>query len=176
MRFGVLGPLAVWTSDGEPVPVPGLKVRALLADMLVHEARPVSVDRLADDLRGDDPLGNPAAALQAKVSQLRRALDKAEPGCREFVVSRSPGYLLEVDADAVDAGRFVALTGRASATEDPRARGSSVLADALALWRGPADRRRHAALDDEQPDHALGAVPGSPGRLGRPPQQLDLSI
>ena len=31
MRFGVLGPVAVWTGDGVPVTVPGLKVRALLA-------------------------------------------------------------------------------------------------------------------------------------------------
>ncbi|MDT0347053.1 hypothetical protein RM590_31390 [Streptomyces sp. DSM 44938] len=52
MEFGVLGPLAVWTADGRPVRVPELKVRALLADLLVHEGRPVSPDRLADDLWG----------------------------------------------------------------------------------------------------------------------------
>lgn len=40
MYFGVLGPLAVWTAGGEPVAVPGLKVRALLAVLLVHEGRP----------------------------------------------------------------------------------------------------------------------------------------
>jgi hypothetical protein len=28
MRFGVLGPLAVWTTAGELVAIPGLKVRA----------------------------------------------------------------------------------------------------------------------------------------------------
>lgn len=50
MRFGVLGPLAVETDRGEPVTIPGRKVRALLADLLVHEGHPVSVDRLVDDL------------------------------------------------------------------------------------------------------------------------------
>src|SRR4051812_37616188 len=46
MRFGVLGPVNAWTDGGEPVTVPGLKVRALLADLLIHEGRPVPADRL----------------------------------------------------------------------------------------------------------------------------------
>ena len=52
MRFGVLGPLAVWTGDGKPVRIPEVKVRALLADLLVHDGQPVSADRLIDDLWG----------------------------------------------------------------------------------------------------------------------------
>ncbi|MDA0647564.1 AfsR/SARP family transcriptional regulator, partial [Nonomuraea ferruginea] len=87
MRFGVLGPLAVWTDAGEPVTVPGLKVRALLADLLVHDGRPVSTDRLLDDLWGDDQPGNPTGALQVRVSQLRKALEDAEPGGKHLVVS-----------------------------------------------------------------------------------------
>ena len=55
VRFGVLGPLAVWTDDGAPVAVPGRKVRALLADLLVHDGRPVPADRLVDDLWGERP-------------------------------------------------------------------------------------------------------------------------
>ncbi|MER6825133.1 BTAD domain-containing putative transcriptional regulator [Streptosporangium sp. NPDC000563] len=137
MKFGVLGPLAVWTADGRPVAVPGLKVRALLADLLVHEGRPVPADRLVDDLWGEDPPGNPAGALSAKVSQLRRVLEDAEPGARKLVVSPPPGYVLRIDADAVDAWRFLSLTAEATRTDDPRAR-AALLADALALWRGPA--------------------------------------
>lgn len=137
MRFGVLGPVAVWTDDGDPVKVPELKVRALLADLLVQDGRSVSADRLVDDLWGEEPPGNPAAALQNKVWQLRKALGEAEPGGRDLVVSRPPGYLLQVDAGAVDADRFAALTDRARASDDPRTR-ATLLADALALWRGPA--------------------------------------
>ncbi|GAA4182135.1 BTAD domain-containing putative transcriptional regulator [Streptosporangium oxazolinicum] len=137
MRFGVLGPLAVWTTDGRPVAVPGLKVRALLADLLIHEGRPVPADRLVDDLWGEDLPGNPAGALSAKVSQLRRALEDAEPGARKLVVSPPPGYVLRVETDAVDARRFLSLTAEAARTGDPRAR-ATLLADALALWRGPA--------------------------------------
>ncbi|SHE96188.1 BTAD domain-containing putative transcriptional regulator [Streptoalloteichus hindustanus] len=137
MRFGVLGPLEVWTADGRPVRVPELKVRALLADLLAHRGRPVSTDRLVEDLWGATPPSNPAGAVQAKVSQLRRALAEAEPGGRDLVLSRPPGYLLRVDADAVDAERFTALVAEARSTDDPATR-AALLTDALALWRGPA--------------------------------------
>lgn len=48
MRFGVLGPLAVWTPDGRPVRVPEVKVRALLAGLLIQAGRTVSADRLIE--------------------------------------------------------------------------------------------------------------------------------
>jgi predicted ATPase/DNA-binding SARP family transcriptional activator len=136
MRFGVLGPLAVWTDGGEPVAIPGLKVRALLADLLVHEGRPVSTDRLIEDLWTEAP-ANAAGAVQVRVSQLRRALEEAEPGGRDLVVSRPPGYLLQVDPDALDASRFAALAARAREGDDPRVT-AATLGEALALWRGGA--------------------------------------
>ncbi|MCC8249218.1 BTAD domain-containing putative transcriptional regulator [Saccharothrix luteola] len=134
MRFGVLGPLAAWTSDARAVRVPELKVRALLAQLVIDAGRVVPADRLIDRLWGDRLPANPAGALQTRVSQLRAALDEAEPGTRRLVVSRPPGYLLDVTPDAVDAGRFEALL--AEATGDPRTR-VALLDDALALWRGP---------------------------------------
>ncbi|TMR21513.1 AfsR/SARP family transcriptional regulator [Nonomuraea turkmeniaca] len=137
MRFGVLGPLAVWTEDGEPVRIPEAKIRALLADLLIQEGRPVSADRLIDDLWDGDLPRHPANALQQKVSQLRRVLNDAEPGARDLVGYGPAGYRLTIEADAVDGGRFAVLVSRAGRTTDPRAR-SALLADALALWRGPA--------------------------------------
>jgi len=118
MRFGVLGPLAVWTSAGEQLTVPGLKVRALLADLLVHAGEPVSADRLVDDLWGERAPADPAGALQAKVSQLRRAL-AAEPGGRDLVEYRPPGYLLRAAGNMVDASQFQDLLNRAHAVGDP---------------------------------------------------------
>jgi predicted ATPase/DNA-binding SARP family transcriptional activator len=137
MRFGVLGETAVWTDAGQPVRVPELKVRALLASLLVDPGRPVATHRLIDDLWGDEPPGNPARALQAKVSQLRRVLEEAEPGGRALVVSRAPGYQLAVAEGALDADRFAGLATRARTEQDARLR-AGLLADALALWRGPA--------------------------------------
>ncbi|MDG4839727.1 BTAD domain-containing putative transcriptional regulator [Micromonospora sp. WMMD967] len=127
VQFGVLGPLAVTTDAGEPVVVPGTKVRVLLADLLTNRNQVVSADRLIDDLWGEDSPANPAGALQVRVSQLRKALNDAEPGARDLVESRPPGYLLR--ADAVDADRFGEL---ALSTDVDRLR------EALALWRGEA--------------------------------------
>ncbi|MER7761407.1 BTAD domain-containing putative transcriptional regulator [Streptomyces sp. NPDC097619] len=137
MRFGVLGPLEVWTDDGRPVLVGEPKVRALLADLLVHTGRPLSRDRLLDDLWGEDLPARPAAALQNKVWQLRRTLEEAEPGGRALVVSRAPGYLIAPAPEALDAARFEGLTARARTAAGPAAR-AALLTDALALWRGPA--------------------------------------
>ncbi|MFE7551539.1 BTAD domain-containing putative transcriptional regulator [Streptomyces gardneri] len=137
MRFAVLGETSVRTEDGQPVRVPELKVRALLAALLVDAGRPVAAYRLVDDLWGDEPPGSPLRALQAKVSQLRRALDEAEPGGRELVVTRAPGYLLAVPEGALDAHRFAEITAQARDAAEPRAR-AELLGEALGLWRGPA--------------------------------------
>lgn len=61
-----------------------------------------------------------------RVSQLRRALEDAEPGGRDLVVSRAPGYALRIDLEGVDAVRFTRLVDKAQPAE------------ALELWRGPA--------------------------------------
>ncbi|WP_028810234.1 BTAD domain-containing putative transcriptional regulator [Streptomyces sp. 351MFTsu5.1] len=141
MRFGVLGPLVVWDDEGETVTVPELKVRALLADLLAHDGKPVSADRLVHDLWGDAPPGKPHGALQAKVSQLRRALG------RDRVVRQAPGYRLRLDlpTDEVDADRFHALVAQARPVQDPGAR-AALLTEALDLWRGPA----YADFADEE--------------------------
>src|SRR5690606_28627170 len=168
MRFGVLGPLELWSSDGETVRVPEAKVRALLADLLVNEGRPVPADRLVDDLWGDGGLpANPVRVLRAKISQLRGVLERAEPGGRKRLLLRPSGYQLLLGADDVDAFRCGELLARArglarpSAEQPPlgaddvdafrfgelldRARRSAdprtrsaLLADALSLWRGEA--------------------------------------
>ncbi|MFI6236447.1 BTAD domain-containing putative transcriptional regulator [Micromonospora sp. NPDC050784] len=137
MRFGVLGPLTVWTTRGAVVAVPGVKVRALLAALLLHEGQPVPADRLIDYLWGDAPPANAAGALSAKVSQLRRVLADAEPGARELVRSPPPGYRILVDRDDVDAGRFHRLVSEARGEQDRRSR-VALFSAALALWRGPA--------------------------------------
>ncbi|TDD15357.1 tetratricopeptide repeat protein [Kribbella turkmenica] len=126
MRFGVLGPVTAWTDAGEPVAIQGLKVRALLADLLAHEGRPVPADRLIDDLWSSQLPGNPSGTLSAKVSQLRRAFEDAEPGSRALVKSGPAGYSLTVDSSSYDALTFA----------DRVAAGQ--LGEALALWRGPA--------------------------------------
>ena len=152
MRFGVLGPVTAWTDDGQAVRIPDRKVRALLADLLLHAGRPVAATTLIDDLWGDELPVNPTATLQTRVSQLRRALDEAEPGARELVRTGPAGYLMSVAPEELDSGRFRALATRARQTGSAQMR-AATLADALTVWRGPAyadvaaDAFARAAID-----------------------------
>ncbi|ONI82936.1 hypothetical protein ALI144C_17940 [Actinosynnema sp. ALI-1.44] len=141
MRFGVLGPLAVWTTAGDQVPVPEAKVRALLAALLAREGAVVSPDRLVLDLWGDDLPSNPLGALQTKVSRLRRAIGP------DLVESGPAGYRLDAGSDAAE---FVGLLA-AAAGAPPRVR-VGMLTSALGLWRGQA----FAEFADE--DYARPAV------------------
>ncbi|ADB33087.1 transcriptional regulator, winged helix family [Kribbella flavida DSM 17836] len=147
MRFGVLGPLTVWTPDGDPVVVPEARVRVLLARLLVAPGRVVSADRLVDDLWGDALPSNPANALQTAVSRLRRAIGT------DLVVRRPPGYLLNVPLDAVDSGRFAELGSRAR-RRTAAERQAALLDEALGLWRGDA----YAGFADEPFARAAAAA------------------
>ncbi|KOX06469.1 ATPase [Streptomyces sp. NRRL B-1140] len=138
MEFGVLGPLEVRTDEGRLVRVPEVKVRMLLADLLAHHGQVVPAARLIEDLWGGSTFtARPTASLQAKVSQLRRALEDAEAGSRELIAHRPPGYALGIPAGALDAGRFRELVARARSGADPVTR-AALYTEALALWRGPA--------------------------------------
>ncbi|KAA5828288.1 AfsR/SARP family transcriptional regulator [Saccharopolyspora hirsuta] len=129
MRYGVLGPLTAWNTDGRAVRVPEAKVRALLAILLAHGGGPVSADRLVEDLWADAPPATPLNTLQSKVSQLRRALG------RDQVLHQPAGYRLVLDQ--IDAHQFQELVERARAADSPQVR-AELLGEALALWRGPA--------------------------------------
>ncbi|MGW6536924.1 AfsR/SARP family transcriptional regulator [Streptomyces sp. NPDC055011] len=131
MRFGVLGPVVVADDDGGEIAVPEAKVRALLAVLLAHDGETVPADRLIEALWPTRPPGNPAGALQARVSQLRRVLG------RDRVVRRPPGYRLELGPDEVDASRFRTLVARAAAAPGPADR-TGLFNEALGLWRGSA--------------------------------------
>jgi DNA-binding SARP family transcriptional activator len=134
MEFGILGPLEV-RGDSGPVRVPGARERALLADLLVNAGRVVSADRLVEDLWGDHPPGNPANALQGRVSALRRALG---PDGAALLATRPPGYLLAADPEQLDAARFQRLVTQANQAAAGSAEAVRLLEEALGLWRGPA--------------------------------------
>jgi predicted ATPase/DNA-binding SARP family transcriptional activator len=135
VQFGVLGSTRVWDASGRQLPVGGPRVRALLARLLLAAGELVTTARLIDDLYGADPPANPANALQAQVSRLRRVLPA------DAVVEFHPaGYRLAVESDQVDAHRFTRQAGegrQALAGGDP-AEAVRLLTDALDLWRGPA--------------------------------------
>jgi DNA-binding SARP family transcriptional activator len=49
----VLGPVEVW-NHGEPVPIGGPKQRAILALLAAEVGHPVSLDRMLDDVYGEE--------------------------------------------------------------------------------------------------------------------------
>ncbi|WP_198161920.1 BTAD domain-containing putative transcriptional regulator [Nocardia puris] len=119
------------------VSIPESRVRALLADLVANAGEPLSVDRLIDDMWPAVPPANPVASLHTKVSQLRRALEDAEPGGRDCIVTTPTGYLFRAEPYCLDSVRFLAFVERAQRASDPRLR-VNMLRDALAMWRGPA--------------------------------------
>ncbi len=138
--FGLLGPLEA-TVDGVTADLGGPKQRAVLARLLIDANQVVSVDRLVEDLWGDDAPTTAVATLQAYVSNLRRILEPDRParGASTVLISRPPGYVLVADPDSIDAMRFEHLLteGMSWSTERP-AESQALLCSALALWRGPA--------------------------------------
>jgi DNA-binding SARP family transcriptional activator len=133
MKFGILGPLEV-SNEGRVLPLVGTKQRALLALLLLNANQVVSSDRLIDALWGDEPPESGTAALQVRVSKLRKALGTGG----EAIVTRAPGYVLHVGSDRLDLQRFERLVSEAQRDLEggDAAQASAKLGDALSLWRG----------------------------------------
>ena len=133
MDFSVLGPLEVGR-DGARVRIGSRMQRRLLALLLVHDGAPVSVERVIDVLWAGEPPSSAPKGVHAYASRLRAALGEGAP-----LESGPHGYRLVVDDHDLDARRFEQLvaTARTYLDDDPGEAAAS-LAEALALWRGPA--------------------------------------
>jgi predicted ATPase/DNA-binding SARP family transcriptional activator len=121
VEYEVLGHMRVLDKGGAEVQLSAAKLRTLLALLLVHRGRPVSVDRIADTLWGDQPPRSAANLVQGYIRDLRRCL-----GTQEVTTIPGGGYRLDVRRESVDAERFEDLV-RARRYEE-----------ALALWHGAA--------------------------------------
>lgn len=131
MDFRILGPLEV-AQDGRSLGLGGAQQRALLVVLLIHRGEVLSTDRLIDELWGERAPSSAIKVVQGYVSQLRKALGD------DVILTRGHGYLLAVESERVDVGRFEALVAdgeRALAAGDAAA-GAQRLGEALALWRG----------------------------------------
>lgn len=134
MRFQILGPIAAHDDSGE-VALGGVKPRAVLAVLLLNANEPVSADRLALALWGDEAPSGAVKTVQVHVSRLRKALGDADA-----LATTPAGYRLRVRAGELDAARFEGLVEDAKRMlADGRAEDASrVLREALGLWRGSA--------------------------------------
>jgi len=101
MEFRVLGPLDV-RLGGETLALGGGKQRAVLAVLLLRAGEVVSVERLVDEVWGDDPPPSAAHTLESYVSRLRQLFNGHGPR----LVRRGAGYALELGDATLDARGF----------------------------------------------------------------------
>jgi WD40 repeat protein/DNA-binding SARP family transcriptional activator len=134
MEFRILGPLEV-RSDAGGVSLGGTKPRAVLAMLLLHADEPVSAERLAQALWGEESPRRAVKTVQVHVSRLRKAL-----GDGEIVATTPAGYRLRLRPGELDAERFARLVedGRGALADGRAEHAAAVLREALGLWRGPA--------------------------------------
>lgn len=129
LEFYVLGAIEV-RRRGELVALGGPQQRRVFAALLAERGRLVSVDRLVDAVWPDAPPDGARRTVMTYISRLRLALGDGH------IVTQAQGYRIEVDTDAVDAGRFELLAERARTAAPTQA--VSLSDSALGLWRGGA--------------------------------------
>ena len=138
LEIRVLGPVEmVW--NGRPVDIGGVKARALVARLLIDRGLVVSVDRLVDSLSRDHEGGGAEIALRSTISRVRKRLrDAGVPG--DPIVTRAPGYVLDVANEATDVFRFEGLVaeGRRQLARRRPSESARLLKEAEDLWRGSA--------------------------------------
>jgi len=138
MEFRILGPVEV-VDGGRVVSLGPSRQRALLALLLLRVNEVVSRDRLIDDLWGERAPGTAEASLHTYVWRLRKQLEQEDGAQPRVLVTRAPGYVLELDPEQVDLKRFelLARRGKSELVAGDADAAAATLAEALSLWRGP---------------------------------------
>lgn len=134
-EFKLLGPLEV-SAGGCSVPIGAAKQRVVLASLLVEVGRVVTVEQLITRLWDNAVPDGARATLRNYVMRLRQALDAT--ATTGPIITCAEGYRVDLSGHALDLHQFEALIDQAkSATAEGRAdRASTLLSDALRLWRG----------------------------------------
>ena len=134
MEFQILGPLEV-RGDRGAVALGGIKPRAVLAVLLLHANEPVSAERLAVALWGEDA---PAGATKTVRCTCRGCARRS--ATRRRSTTTPAGYRLRVRArtsSTPSAFQRGVAAGRLALAAGEPARAVVLLEEALALWRGP---------------------------------------
>jgi predicted ATPase/DNA-binding SARP family transcriptional activator len=154
MEFGILGPLEV-RADGRMVALGGARPRAVFAVLALNANQPVSAERLALALWGEDVPPSAVKTVQVYVARLRKALDDPDA-----LVTTPAGYRLRVRPGELDVERFERMVadGRQALAAGRAEQAADQLRAALELWRGP-------------PLADLAAAPFAPAEIARLEEQ-----
>ncbi|MEV5597104.1 BTAD domain-containing putative transcriptional regulator [Streptomyces sp. NPDC052496] len=130
LRVTLLGAFHVVRGDAT-LSVAGARLQALAVRLALAGGHAAGQRSLIDAVWAEDPPADPAHALQALVSRLRRALGSAGD-----VSQSAGGYRLAVEAGDVDALRFeqLAAVGRDRLRAGDAHAAAAVLGEAVALW------------------------------------------
>lgn len=135
MDFRLLGPLENAGDGQQPYRLPGTRLPALLAMLLLNANRTVGFEQLARGVWGEPPRAA-SSNLRTYVAQLRRALIAAG-GTGSTLTTQAGGYRLTIDRTELDLIRF---EGLADAAEQAMRRADPHTA--LRLFRQALDLKR----------------------------------
>ncbi|GAA0363708.1 AfsR/SARP family transcriptional regulator [Actinoallomurus spadix] len=137
VEFRILGHLEVIVRGGL-LGVGPLKQRTLLAYLLLHPNQVVPAGRLVEALWGEDPPRTARQSLQNGIGGLRKLISATRTLGAASIATRAPGYMLEVDPQAIDVHRFLRLRaeGRTALAGRRYEDASRSFRRALSCWRG----------------------------------------
>ncbi|MFD9702602.1 BTAD domain-containing putative transcriptional regulator [Lentzea sp. NPDC059081] len=139
MQFSLLGSLEV-AADGRPIAVGGVQQRLALSLLLLHHNSVVPTRQMLQALWPDEVPASARKMLHNAVSGLRRLLEMGDPaGERPQLLTRAPGYRLQVQPETIDVVRFqqLATQGHQALAAGEWESASVRLREALELWHGP---------------------------------------
>lgn len=135
MELRVLGPMELHTND-RIVGVGAPRQRAVLALLLAERGRPVSTERLIDELWAGGPPPAARITVQSCVYRLRKLFSSLDLPVE--LRTRSDGYVVEIPHDSLDLDRFnqAVTEGRQAWDAGKPAQAASAFETGLELWRG----------------------------------------
>ena len=144
-EFRALGGISFVDGDRD-LSLGGPRQRRLAAILLIQREQVVSSDQLAEVVFAGEPTDAARGTLRTYVARLRRVVEANGSGVR--IITRAPGYLLEVGDDGFDVLRFehAVETGRSQLAAGEADAAADALRAGLALWRGAA----YAEFGDEE--------------------------
>ncbi|MGW3963439.1 BTAD domain-containing putative transcriptional regulator [Amycolatopsis sp. NPDC005003] len=153
MEIRLLGPLEVLDDSGALTRITSARQRVIFAALAMQPGQVVSAESLVDCLWGEDPPVTARETVHSHVTRLRKRLSATD---RARIVTRAPGYSLDVAPGDVDVFRVRELHKAALECDDPE-KAVILLGEARGLCRGEllADvgsellRQRHAAAWEE---------------------------
>jgi DNA-binding SARP family transcriptional activator/tetratricopeptide (TPR) repeat protein len=129
----VLGPVEVTGPHGR-ADLQGPRRRAVFGVLALHAGTVIPRERLVDVLWDDDPPRTAVKSLHSHVARVRQALRGC--GLPDVLHTSNAGYLLDVDAEVVDAHRFERCVRSVGERGDDPDGVVARCREALALWRG----------------------------------------